>query len=107
MDKLQFVYSYSLFFIFLTQIIGLMSQNLGVSNLNNFPSLDVPTTAPNSVLAGAYTTTIIFFNNIVFFFSLMSISSSWFLFGAIIITPFIIGLSWSLLEILKDLIPLT
>lgn len=84
-------------------MVGLMGQDLYISGNVNMPTFTPTATAPTGLLGFAG----VFLTNILFFFSLMGMSTTWFLFGTVIVTPFIIGVGWVLVDILKDLVPFT
>jgi NADH:ubiquinone oxidoreductase subunit 6 (subunit J) len=83
---LQFILFYSIFLFFFMQISSMAGQDIikGVSPPN-----------PPTGIADAL------FTNFSYFFKLMSISSSFAILGAIILTPFIIGLIFVILQLAR------
>ena len=94
---------YTTFFLFITQMIGLMAEDIPLSDTITIPSIVTDSTTPTGI-SGMITA---FLANVGFFFELMTVSTSYFLLGSLVLSPFIVGVSWALLEIIKDLVPLT
>lgn len=92
LTKLQFIYFYAVFLFFVVEIGALM----GVSIVKDAPS---PPTIPPQPTVWDYLTWPI--ANIGYFFQLMLVSSDFFLFGALVLTPFIIGLIWIAIETMR------
>lgn len=97
MEKYQFMIWYSAFAFFIIQVGSLAGASL----------LDVGLTPPSfpyygdDIISGIFTAvTIPIFvaSNIAFFFTLMSLNSSFWLFGTLVLTPLGIGLLWILIE---------
>lgn len=105
MEKLDFVVYYTIFIIFIAQIVGMMATDLTIvgSPIKNAPDFSPKTQIPTNVLGGS----IWIFSNFANFFKLMFVSSDFAFFTLFIITPYIIGMFWCLLEIIKDLVPTT
>lgn len=102
--SLQFILFYTIFLFFIIQISAMAGQSLvtGVSP----PTVPSPPTTP---ARGGFwgfwdgITGIIGYllTNIVYFFQLMGSSSSFAMFGAVILAPFMIALVWIVLELIR------
>jgi len=105
MDKLDFVLYYTIFLIFISQLIGMMAADINIIEgaIVNPPDFSPTSQIPEGIFGGATW----IFSNFSRFFRLMFVSSEFMLFSVFIITPYIIGIFWCLLEIIKDLIPTT
>jgi hypothetical protein len=68
----------------------------GVSIVKNAPS--PPTIPPQPTIIDYIVYPI---SNIGYFFSLMAVSSDYLIFGTLVISPFIIGLIWTILELVR------
>lgn len=104
--KIQFVTVYSFFLLFIIQMVGLMRADIHTNNLLFEGGIDtglINQTAPSETDTDKFSV----WDNIGFFLTLMSVSSSFGLFGTLVLTPFIIGMTFIIAEILKDLIPFT
>lgn len=93
MTKVFFILGITAFFLALIQITGLW----GISFLDNIdPSFTAPS-PPTSILD-----TIAFVvNNFLIFFQLMFASSSFFLFGSVVILSYSIAMLWAILELIN------
>jgi len=89
MTKLQFIYFYTVFLMFVIQI----SAMAGTTIVSNAPP---PPTIPPQPTALDYITWP--FLNIGYFFQLMLVSSTYFIFGTLILTPILIALIFIILE---------
>jgi len=96
MSKYTILLGYTTFLFFVIQI----SAMAGATLIKNAPS---PPAAPST--PGALELLSFILNNIVFFFNLMAISTDFLIFGAVVLTPFIIFLLWIIIELIADLIP--
>jgi hypothetical protein len=94
LTKLQFIYFYALFLFFVIQI-GSMA---GYTIVKNAPP--APTIPPEPTILDYITYPIA---NIGYFFKLMMTSSDYFLFGALILTPFIVAMLWVILEFVRGI----
>ncbi len=92
MNKLSFILFYSTFLFFIMQI----SAMAGADIVQNAPTTPTMSGTPNVV-----TYLVWVFANMGYFFSLMAVSSEFFLFGVFILTPFIIGMVWTILELAR------
>jgi len=106
--KLGFMVGYTTFLVIFIQFMGMLGDDLNQQSqyngaISGYPSMDIDSDAPVG-LVGASTS---FFNNVLFFFELMRVDSGFWWIGSFVLTPFVIGVSWSLLEIVKDIIPFT
>jgi hypothetical protein len=90
--KLEFVLFYSLFMFFIITI----SSMAGATIVKNAPP---PPTIPSEPTLIDYL--IWWVNNIGYFFKLMSVSSDYLLFGALILTPFLITLIYLIIEVVR------
>ncbi len=95
MDKIQFILFYTTFFFFIAQVTGMAGQSL----ISGVTTSITPPPAPTSILD----TIGYVVNNIGFFFSLMTISTTYMLFGILIVSPFIITMLWILLEMIRGI----
>jgi hypothetical protein len=102
--KLQFLLFYTIFLFFITQI----SAMAGESIVSGIPPPNVPSQPSGSYGGGivgffdsiGYLIRYIF-TNIGYFFTLMRASTTFALFGAVILTPFVIVLIWIILELIR------
>ena len=84
-NKLKFFYSYAIFFFFVIYISSMAGTQIfkGVEGLENVPTgLDLLNP----------------FNSIPYFLKFLEISSEYRILTMIIITPFLIGVVWAILE---------
>lgn len=91
LTPITFLVSVTAFFMFIAQIGAMMGTDIIATG-----TLTLPTTSPNS-LPNAITW---FFENIFIFFQLMTISTEFALFGALVLTPIAIGIVWVILDLL-------
>lgn len=102
--KIQFLLGYSVFLFFIMQISAMAGEAI-ISGIN---TPDVPTQPDKPDRGGFWgfwdglvNTTRYIFGNIGYFFKLMGASTTFGMFGAVILTPFMIVLIWMLLELIR------
>jgi hypothetical protein len=102
--KIQFIMGYSLFLFFLMQI----SAMAGESIVSGIEAPSVPTSPTTPTQGGFWgfwdgLVNIIgyIFSNIGYFFKLMGASTTFGIFGAVVLTPFVITLVWIILELIR------
>ena len=103
MGSLGFMVGYTTFLLLFIQFMGFLGEDLNQqSQYNNvITGMSTPmrnTTAPTGIISA----TTSFFDNILFFFSLMSVDSGFWWIGAFVLTPFVIGVVWSVLELISN-----
>jgi hypothetical protein len=102
--RLEFILTYSIFLFFLMQISGMLGQSI-ISGVDP-PSVPSAPVAPEKTGFWGFWDGItgIFgylFTNIAYFFKMMGASSGFALFGAVILAPFLIGLIWIIIEMIR------
>ena len=83
---LQFILFYSIFLFTLMQISAMAGQNIIIG-------IDPPT--PPKTVGDAL------FGNFGYFFRMMGASSAFALFGTVVLTPFVVGLIWLIIETIR------
>ena len=86
LSKIQFILFYTTFLFFLMQLSGMAGQNI----ISGLSPPDPPTGIADAV-----------FTNFGYFFKMMRTSSSFAIFGAIVLTPFFVTLIFIILELLR------
>lgn len=108
-DSLNFIVWYSTVLLIFIQLMAFWGQDLAQESqytgvIQHFPNENLIDAENPTSLTGSVTA---FFNNIWFFFDLMRVDSSFWWIGSFVLTPFVIGVTWALIEIIKDVIPFT
>jgi hypothetical protein len=102
--SLQFILFYTIFLFFIIQLSAMAGQSL-VSGVNAPTAPSPPTTPARGGFWGFWDGIFgiigYLFTNIVYFFQLMGSSSSFTVFGAIILAPFMIALVWIVLQLIR------
>jgi len=95
-SKLQFIFTTTVFFLFIIQ----MSAILGVDIISSqIPSSITPPSAPNSIIdIFGYIV-----SNFGIFFQLMTVSSTFLIFGSVILTAYVISMIWVILELVRGI----
>lgn len=105
--KLGFMVGYTTFLLVFTQFMAMFGSDMLQINPNDvvsgYPTPSFDPESPTSLITAGTR----FFTNIAFFFELMSVNSTFWWIGTFVLTPFVIGVTWSLIEIIKDIIPFT
>ena len=81
--------------VFLSTVV-ILSANMGMTLINNAPQ---PPTIPPQPTGLDYIGYL--FGNMGYFFELMTMSSSFFVFGVVLLTPFIVTMLWAILELIR------
>lgn len=90
--KLEFILFYSLFLGFVVQMSALAGANI----VKDAPP--PPTIPPEPTIIDYIVYPI---KNIGYFFRLMAVSSDFLLFGALLLSPFLVGLIWTIIELVR------
>lgn len=102
--KIQFLLFYSIFLFFLMQISVMAGESI-VSGINAPIPPKPPSAGGGEGIIGFFDSIISImayvFRNIAYFFSLMNANSTFRIFGAVVLTPFVIVLIWIILELIK------
>lgn len=90
--KLEFIIFYSIFLFFTIQI----SSMAGAYILSGVSSPTAPT-KPSGIIDSIGWVV----SNIGYFFKMMTVSTEFALFGAVVLTPFLIALIWIVIEVIR------
>ena len=104
--KIQFIMGYSIFLFFLMQLSSMAGQAI-VSGISP-PDVPSKPTFPNQTGIVGFLNTVLdmiqyLFHNIGYFFKLMGASTTFGIFGAVVLTPFTIVLVWIILELIRGI----
>jgi len=92
--KVEFFVFYTMFLFAIIQITAMMGSDI-ITNAPTVPTIPAVPTAWDYL---SYP-----FENIAYFFTLAALRSSFAIFGAIIITPFAIGVIWAVIELVRGI----
>ncbi len=94
LSKLEFILFYSTFLFFIMQLSAMAGYTV-ISNAPPTPELSGTPSVLDSLIW--------VFANLGYFFALMTVSTEFFLFGVMILTPFVVGVVWMLLELARGI----
>lgn len=104
--KIQFILTYSIFLFFIIQISGMAGETI-VSGIDP-PDIPKEPTSPDRGGFWGFWDSIVgiiryIYGNIAYFFKMMGASTTFGLFGAVILTPFVITLIFVIIELIRGI----
>lgn len=104
LTRLQFILGYSIFLFFVMQLSAMAGQTI-ISGITPPSVPSAPNTPGKTGFWGFWDGLIdvvaYIFGNIGYFFKLMGASTTFGMFGTVILTPFVIGLIWIIIEVIR------